>query len=357
MEKIYFKPETDDFKKELFSRVNSYFKNGETSTFANTSFLIKIFSMLLIYILIYVGIFQFGSNHVFLYSAFAIMGSLSVLLGLNIGHDAAHNALFRNSKINRISLFVFELLGTNSYNWVNRHLGAHHMFPNIMDYDSDVQQTNLVKIFPNDKHLNIHRFQHFYMPVIYLFYIARWLIYRDFKDVFLKRIGVYDNSNYPRVQIVKMIFFKLLYISQMVIIPMLVLDLSIGTSLLAFFILTVSGSAVIALVLLSTHVSEDACFPEPDENNILPHSWSYHQVLTAADFATNNKVINFLFGGFNHHVIHHLFPHVCHVHYPKLTPILVEMTKKYGLTYRSHNSLLNAVISHFKLLKNNSYNK
>lgn len=357
MEKIYFKPETDDFKKELFSKVNDYFKSSKDTIFANTRFIIKIVTMLLIYILLYLSIFQFGSSSIYLFSAYAIIGALSVLLGLNIGHDAAHNALFKDKNANRISLFVFELLGTNSYNWVNRHLGAHHVFPNIMDYDSDVQQTNVVKIFPNDKHLRIHRFQHVYMPVIYLFYIARWLVYRDFKDVFLKRIGVYDNSNYPKSQIVKMILFKVLYIVQMVVLPMLVLKLSLGIVLLAFFILTVSGSAVIALVLLSTHVSEDAYFPEPDENNVLPHSWSHHQVLTAADFATKNKIVNLLFGGFNHHVIHHLFPNVCHVHYPKLTPILIEMAEKYGLNYRSHSSLQHAVYSHFKLLKNNSYNK
>lgn len=356
MKKIYFQPESDDFKDELFSKVNNYFIENKLSVLANKRYKVKIFLMVLIYIIGYLSIFQFGNNHWFLFLIYGFIGGLSVLLGLNIGHDAAHNALFKNHKINKSLLYVFEVLGTNSYNWVNRHLGAHHIYPNIMDYDSDVQQTNVVKIFPKDKHMRIHEFQHFYMPIIYLFYIVRWILYRDFKDVFVQRIGVFDNTNYPKIQLIKMIIFKILYVVQMVVLPILVLDVSWYTILGAFFLLTIVGSGVIALVLLSTHVSEDAYFPEPDQNSFLPHSWSYHQVLTAADFATDNKFINTLFGGFNHHVIHHLFPNICHVHYPKLTPILTETAKKYNLPYRSQDSLLKAVYSHFKLLKNNSQN-
>jgi linoleoyl-CoA desaturase len=131
------------------------------------------------------------------------------------------------------------------------------------------------------------------------------------------------------------------------------LELNFFTTIIAFFLLTVFGSLVIILVLLSTHVGEDANFPEPNEEYVLPHSWSFHQVLTAADFGTNSATINLLFGGFNHHVIHHLFPHICHVHYPQLTPILIKVAEKYNYPYRSKKYLLSAVFSHFKLLKRN----
>jgi linoleoyl-CoA desaturase len=154
----------------------------------------------------------------------------------------------------------------------------------------------------------------------------------------------------------KMVLFKVLYLAQMIVIPSLLLDLSLMTTIWAFLLLTVFGSLVITLVLLSTHVGEDANFPEPNSENILPHSWSYHQVITAADFGTKSHTINLLFGGFNHHVIHHLFPHICHIHYAQLTPILIETADKYGLPYRSKKYLAAAVLSHFKLLKRNAQN-
>lgn len=354
MDTLYFKPEKTDFFRELNSKVDAYFKNNNISFYANRAMKIKLLVMFLIYIGAYSSMLIFGENKLFLYGSYAFLGGWAVLLGLNIGHDAAHSAIFKKPKANRALLFIFEVLGTNSYNWVNRHLGAHHVYPNVMNYDSDIQQTSVVKIFPKDKHRKYHVFQYIYMPLIYMLYIVRWVLYRDFKDARSKRIGVYDNSKYPLKEVLKMVLFKLIYLIQMIVVPSLILDLSLYTTIIGFLILTVFGSLIITLVLLSTHVGEDANFPEPNSDNVLPHSWSYHQVITAADFGTESKTLNLLFGGFNHHVIHHLFPHVCHVHYPALTPILKEVAEKYELPYRSKKYLVTAVLSHFKLLKRNA---
>jgi linoleoyl-CoA desaturase len=354
MKTLYFAPEKSDFFKELKSKVDAHFEQKNSSVFGNRKMKIKLAIMFTIYLLAYASVFIYGENTTMLYFLYAFLGGWSVLLGLNIGHDAAHGAIFKRPKANKRLLFIFEILGTNSYNWVNRHLGAHHVYPNVMNYDSDIQQTSVVKIFPKDTHRKYHVFQFIYMPLIYMLYILRWVVYRDFKDAKSKRIGVYDNSNYPVKEILKMVLFKVLYLTQMIVIPALLMDLTFMTTIWAFLLLTVFGSLVITLVLLSTHVGEDANFPEPNAQNALPHSWSYHQVITAADFGTESHTINLLFGGFNHHVIHHLFPHICHIHYPDLTPLLIETAEKYGLEYRSKKYLFAAVLSHFKLLKRNA---
>jgi linoleoyl-CoA desaturase len=254
-------------------------------------------------------------------------------------------------------LVIFDLLGTNSYNWKNRHLGSHHAYPNIMGYDSDAQQTSMVKVFPKDKHRFYHAYQHIYMPFLYMFYMLRWVFYRDFKDAGSDQIGYFDNRNYPKKELIKLIFFKIFYLFYILILPYLILDFSIWTMLLAFFIMTVSASMVVMTVLLSSHVGDDTNFPEPDENGLMPHSWSYHQVITTADYGTNTWFYNQLFGGFNHHLIHHFFPHICHIHYPNLTPILREKVAKYNLPYRHKKSLYESMSSHFKLLANNSREK
>jgi linoleoyl-CoA desaturase len=353
MENIRFTKEQTPFYAELRAAVDHYFKSNNMSYRANNQMIFKISFMFFIYLFAYACIYIFNENTSIFYSLYAFIGGWSVLLGLNIGHDAAHNAIFKKKQNNEILLFIFELLGTNAYNWKNRHLGAHHVFPNVMNQDSDIQQTNLVKIFPKDKHKTFHAFQFLYMPFLYMLYILRWVIYRDFKDARSAKIGAFNNSNYPRKEIIKMIFFKLFYMLYIVVLPALFLNYGVGETLLAFFILTISGSLVITMVLLSTHVGEDACFPEPDKNGVLPYSWSYHQVITAADFGTQSWLLNQLFGGFNHHVIHHLFPHICHVHYPAMTPILKEFSAKYNLPYRHKKYLLAAMFSHFKLLFRN----
>lgn len=357
MENIRFLKETSSFYTELRSSIDVYFIKNEISYRANKTLFLKIAIMFSIYLVSYFSIYLFNENVTALFLVYAFIGGWSVLLGLNIGHDAAHNAIFKKKSSNEMLLYIFEILGTNSYNWKNRHIGAHHVFPNVMDYDSDIQQTNFVKIFPKDKHRAFHVFQFLYMPILYMLYILRWVLYRDFKDMRSPKIGTFNNSNYPKKEIFKLIFFKLIYISYMIVLPAYILDYSLLNLLFAFLILTVSGSLVITMVLLSAHVGEDANFPEPDENGVLPHSWSYHQVLTAADFGTENWMLNQLFGGFNHHVIHHLFPNICHVHYPQLTPILKKIALKHNLPYRHKKYLLVAMFSHFKLLFRNGQNK
>ena len=352
-QKIYFKKESDSFYDDLKFEVNRYFKENNISTYANKFMYSKMIVFFLIYFIAYLSIFYFGDNLKHLIFTYSFIGIWGVFLGLNVGHDAAHNAIFKKKKYNHILIHVFDLLGTNSYNWKNRHVGAHHLYPNIMNYDSDIQQTNVVKIFPKDKHQPFHFIQYLYMPFLYMIYILRWIIYRDFKDVYSSRIGGYDNSKYPLKEIIKMIFFKSLYLVSLIILPWYFLDFPLYNFLLLFLLLTVFASLCITMVLLSTHVGEDANFPEPNSNGEMPFSWSHHHLKTAGDFSTNSFIITHLFGGFNHHVIHHLFQNICHIHYPELTKILIKVSAKHGLEYRSKKYLTAAVLSHFKLLFNN----
>lgn len=342
------------FWAELRTQVDAYFRENDLSRKATSKFKRKIFIMFCIYWLFYAAIYTLNYHPLLLVLYYALMGGMTIVLGLNIGHDAAHNAIFKRRKSNERLLMVFEMLGTSSFLWKQRHIYTHHAFPNVLGYDSDVQQTNVVKIFPNDRHRKIHRFQHWYMPLLYMVYILRWVIYRDFKHAFSKEIGAYDNKKFPIKELVKMIVSKLVYLGYLIVVPAIYFEWSLMWSVSLFLIQTLAGSLVIVMVLLSSHVGEDAVFPEPNQEGELPFSWAEHQVITTADFATRSRWITEIFGGFNHHVIHHLFPDVCHCHYPMLTPILESVAGKHLLHYRSEKDILSAVRSHFRLLKKNS---
>jgi linoleoyl-CoA desaturase len=123
--------------------------------------------------------------------------------------------------------------------------------------------------------------------------------------------------------------------------------------LLAFVLMNFSASLLITLALIPSHVAENSNFPLPDENGVMPTSWAYHQLATVIDFATGNWFLNFFFGGFNHHIAHHLFPNICHVHYVHVTPIIKQTAEEFELTYNHEDSFLNAYASHFRLLRNN----
>lgn len=351
--KITYPPEKDGFFNDLKKEVDSYFISNNISIYGNRLMYIKIILLFTVYILIYFIPFLFKISQNQFFICYIFLGIWSLFLGVNIGHDAAHNALFKNTKYNKLFMHIFDFLGLSSFNWKNRHVKGHHKYSNIMHYDPDIQQSLVVKIFPQDKHKKYHRFQWLYMPLIYSIFIPRWIFYRDFKDIFFKKIGGFYNHPFPINEILKMIIFKTSYVTYLVLIPYCILHYELIICVWAFLMLMISSSLTIAVVILTSHMLENSKFLEPNNNGEMPYSWSKHQLLTTSDYATNSFVITHLFGGFNHHVIHHLFQHICHIHYPALTKILQKVAYKHHITYQSHRYILPAILSHLKLLYKN----
>ena len=44
-------------------------------------------------------------------------------------------------------------------------------------------------------------------------------------------------------------------------------------------------------------------------------------------------------------------PHICHVHYPALSPIVEDVCKEYGVRFSSHPTFWAGVVSHYRWLK------
>ena len=84
---------------------------------------------------------------------------------------------------------------------------------------------------------------------------------------------------------------------------------------------------------------------------MLPDAWAAHQVRTTVDFARGSRLLTWYLGGLNHQIEHHLFPRVCHVHYPALSPIVERACLDFGLPYSVHETLSGAISSHFRWLR------
>ena len=349
---IKFKKEPDAFFSTLKQRVDAYFEDHDMGPKANGFFYFKLALFVSIHVMLYTTVLR-TSNVQLAVLSMVLMGPMSIIIGINVAHDAAHGSIAKPRWVNQLFLSFFDLLGANAYMWKNRHVHSHHIYPNILDHDADLKQNPMVRIFPNDEIKWYHKYQHFYTPLLYLLYTLNWLHYRDFQDFRTEQIGSYQNTRTPAREFAKLIGFKLFYILYILVIPMLFSTLTTYQVLGGYLLMHFAASTFITLAIVPSHVAEDSAFPLPDEKGELEHSWAHHQVHTVIDFATQNPIINFLFGGFNHHLAHHLFPNICHVHYPNITPIIKETAAEFGLTYKHESSLKNAYISHFKLLKKN----
>jgi len=282
------------------------------------------------------------------------MGLLLVSIFLNVIHDAVHGTIFKSEGANQVYVYLFDLMGANSFIWKQRHIRFHHNYPNVNGWDTDIEQSSLARIFPSGPFSKLHKYQHIYLPFLYPLYLANWLLVRDFKDFFNKKKTVRKLIAIPRIEYAKLFLFKGFFIFYIVILPKLLLGISWGTMVIAFAIMLFTASIASLMVLLSPHANTESSFPLPNEDNKFQHSWMMHMLITTNDITHDNWFTRFFMGCFNYHVVHHLFPNVNHAFYPEITSVLKQQAEKYNLPYRQF-SLIHSLKNHYKLLKNNRH--
>ena len=115
---------------------------------------------------------------------------------------------------------------------------------------------------------------------------------------------------------------------------------------------TFTLGATLGTVFQLAHCVAAADFPEPAPTKQRAKSdWATHQLETTVDFAPQSALLTWFVGGLNFQVVHHLFPKVCHLHYPALARIVASVADKHGLRYRSHPTFASAIASHVRHLR------
>jgi linoleoyl-CoA desaturase len=107
----------------------------------------------------------------------------------------------------------------------------------------------------------------------------------------------------------------------------------------------------LACIFQPAHVVETSDYSPPNDERKMEHSWAVHQVMNTANFAPNNKLVCWFIGGLNFQIEHHLFPHICHVHYPKLSRIVASVAAEHNIPYNVMPTFRSALYAHGKMLK------
>ncbi len=351
-QKISFgKAEAPSFHQDVRERVDEYFKQNDLSKGANFEMKLKTFLILTLwagtYLLI---IFQLVTPPVMLILAM-LHGFSMALIGMNIGHDAIHGAYSKNSRVNKILGLSFNMVGANDYVWNITHNIVHHTYTNMPHYDEDIQQIPILRMDPTQELKPIHRFQYIYAFFFYCLATISWVFVKDYVKFFQHQIGPYYREKFPRNEIVRLFLHKALYYAVFLVIPFLVLDLAWYWILLGFVASHFVSGFTLAIIFMLAHIIEGTAFPEPNVEGKMDMPWADLQMYTTCNFAINNRVVNYLFGGLNFQAEHHLFPKVCHVHYPKISKIVKQTAQKHGLPYLTKDTFFGAIASHTRLLK------
>ena len=108
----------------------------------------------------------------------------------------------------------------------------------------------------------------------------------------------------------------------------------------------------LSVVFQLAHVVEKTGFESAgEEAKVLDTEWAVHELQTTANFAPRNKMISWFVGGLNFQIEHHLFPRVSHIHYPAISKIVMEKCREFNLPYNKYDTLMEAVASHFRVMK------
>ena len=286
-----------------------------------------------------------------------VAGPLAILLGLstavaafNVQHDGGHGAYSEHRWINKLASLTLDLLGGSSYIWARKHNSIHHSYTNVSGHDDDINVGLLGRLSPHQPRLKFHRLQHFYLWILYGFLPVKWHLFDDFHNVVTRRIG---GHRFPRPKgwdLVTFIGGKVLFFSLAFGLPML---LHPWWCVLALYgIATFVQGVALSVVFQMAHCVEQAAFPQPlPDTGRIESSWAVHQVETTVDFAPRSRTIAWLVGGLNFQVEHHLFPQICHVHYPALARLVEETCLEFGLRYKAYKTFLAGVASHYRWLR------
>ena len=345
----YSKNHRNQFFLGLKELVEKYFRDANHSMFGNFKILLKAIVLLLIYFLAYLNIFRSDNSFASLALSYIVIGLSGVMIVFNIVHDASHDALFETKKLNNYARYLGDIVGINTYIWNIRHNIQHHTFTNILGGDLIIEHVPLIRLSQHQQYKTYHRYQPYYAPVLYMFYTFYWMIVIDFKLFLKKEICNLKNIKHPKAEWIKLIAFKFFYLFYILIVPWLFTSLSFLQLLSLFFIMHMVAGSLLSVVALLGHFVDGPSFPEA-VNGLIDNSWSEHELEATIDFAPNSRVINWITGGLNTHVAHHLFPKICHIHYYKITPIIERYCNQNGYPYKNE-SLINAMASHLRYLK------
>jgi len=349
--RVKFEKGNLDFQQTLRKRVDEYFTSNNIEKHANGQ---MIFKTILILVLLLSSYTVLITANLPLYALFIVSGVLGfscALVGLNIGHDAIHGAYSTKPRINKAIGTMFNFMGANDYMWAISHNVVHHTYTNIPEFDADIDQIPVLRYQPDQDLWKVHKFQYIYAFLLYTLTSFSWVMMKDYVFFVKKNIGGYIKTSHPTKEWVRLFIYKAIYYATFIAVPIIMIEQPFYMVLLMFFFSHVVFGFTLAIVFQMAHLVDGIDFPKPSDNGTIDNSWLEHQLYTTANFANKKAIPNYLFGGLNFQIEHHLFPNICHVHYTKIAPIVKQTAEDFGLPYLEYETMGSVIASHVKLLK------
>jgi len=339
---------------ELRKNVMNYFKENKISRYGSTAIIFKAIFMIMLYttpyILMITGVVTstLGITACWLTMGFAIAG-----IGMGMMHDANHSSFSKNKRANYILSKSLYLVGGFPPTWRHQHNTLHHGHTNIDGYDDDIAPIGLLRFSPHKKLKKVHKYQYLYAWFLYGLMTLSWVLNKDFKQVikYAKQKTKLHAKNSLPVLFADLIVSKAIYYAIILVIPLLTMESSWYAIVLYFLLMQFVAGLFLGIIFQTAHVMPDSEFNLPNEEGVIEHDYSVHQLLNTTNYSPNSRFFSWFVGGLNYQIEHHLFPSISHVHYKKLATIVKETAEKHNIPYNVEKTFFSALINHARTLK------
>jgi linoleoyl-CoA desaturase len=362
MTKITFSNKNNSFYNSVLAAVDQYFTTHDLKKTGNWKLYAKTIILVPGALLLYIGLMLFfrrsaPAAHFLSLPVFggilccAILGLVLASTGFNVMHDACHGSYSTRGWVNNLMGLSLNALGGNAFIWKFKHNIIHHTYTNVDGIDDDIAKSPLMRQCTSQKWVPAHRFQHFYVVLVYAISSVAWVAMMDFNKYFRGKIV---STPLQKMNVTEHVLFwlsKLLYAVFYILIPAWIVGW--GPWAIGYGAMQITMGLTLAIVFQLAHVVEDMEFVHIAENDTrkLEDEWAVHQVKTTANFAPGNKIISWFVGGLNFQVEHHLFPRISHVHYPAISTIVKKYCREFGIAYHEFPTMTRAIISHFRMIR------
>ena len=344
-------------KNEFFNilkvRVEEYFSKNNLSRNYNSKMVLKTIILITVYIAPFLLVILLNPPLWISLLLWSIAGVGMAGVGMSVMHDANHGAYTNSKKMNNFIGLTLNICGGSSHNWKLQHNIMHHTYTNISGMDNDIDDKIGMRFSPHTKQYGIQKLQFIYAFLLYGIVTLYWATLKDF--IQLRRytkLGINPNSKSENfILLMKIICNKILYFFVALFLPIYFLNLPAGEIVLGFLLMHFISGVILSVVFQMAHTVDGTSHPMPNEEGNIENSWAIHQMNTTVNFSRKSKWISWYLGGLNFQVEHHLFPKICHVHYPAISPIVKATAEEFSVPYLDNTTFREALNSHLVTLK------
>lgn len=271
----------------------------------------------LLFVILFVGLIYFNNWYAVVIIAFPI--AFLVMQFGYMGHDAGHNAISKNPGVNKIMGHLSHSLvfGVSFSYWRYRH-NEHHTNPNYEELDPDIANPSPLSFTENQAKKRrgiakvITRFQS------YLLVPAFAIIFSVIKLEAVKYLLKNKKGFLDIALLTAKVLFFLLFIPHFI---------GFAKGLVFYLIVTLLTNIYFGFVFFPNHLGMPIL---KGENKF---SFIEKQVLTSRDIKTG-RILDFIFGGLNYQIEHHLFPNMPRRNFLHVKSIVKKFCQEKNLFYK-----------------------